>query len=386
MRFISPKTDFAFKKIFGSAESKPILISFLNALIYQGDRVITDLQIIDPYQSGQRPELKDSYLDVKAQLNDGKYVIIEMQVLNVSGFEKRILYNTAKAYINQLGSGRKYGELNPVISLTITDFKIFDRHRLISTFVFKETEDLVDYWREMTLIFVELPKFQKSLEQLESLTDKWIYFIKQAPTLQVVPDSLGTIPEINMALTIANQANLTTEELDRLENQMFFIEDQQKLMEERQRVEAESQRVEAESQRVEAESQRVEAESQRVEAESQRVEAESQRVETESQRVETESQRVETESQRVEAESQRVEAESQRVEAESQELQSEQQRIQAQQRQFILRQSTRLFGNLEQAISNKIEQLSMEQLINLGDALLDFNDVSDLSNWLENLR
>jgi len=358
MRFISPKTDFAFKKIFGSAESKPILISFLNALIYQGNPVITDLQIIDPYQSGQRPELKDSYLDVKAQLNDGKYVIIEMQVLNVSGFEKRILYNTAKAYINQLASGRKYGELNPVISLTITDFKIFDRPRLISTFVFKEAEDLVDYWREMTLIFVELPKFQKSLEQLETLTDKWIYFIKQAPSLQVVPDSLGTIPEINMALTIANQANLTTEELDRLENQMFFIEDQQKLMEERQRIEAESQRIEAESQRIEAESKRIEAESQRVEAESQRIEAESQR----------------------------VEAESQELQSERQELQSEQQRIQAQQRQFILRQSTRRFGDLEQAISNQIEQLSMEELINLGDALLDFNEVSDLSNWLENLR
>ncbi len=47
MRFISPKTDFAFKKIFGSTESKPILISFLNAIIYKGKKVIKDLEIID---------------------------------------------------------------------------------------------------------------------------------------------------------------------------------------------------------------------------------------------------------------------------------------------------------------------------------------------------
>ena len=91
MRFINPKTDFAFKKIFGSTESKDILISFLNALIYNAEAVIEDLEIIDPYLSPRIQGLKDSYLDVKAKLNDGSIVIIEMQVLNVESFGKRVL-------------------------------------------------------------------------------------------------------------------------------------------------------------------------------------------------------------------------------------------------------------------------------------------------------
>jgi predicted transposase/invertase (TIGR01784 family) len=51
MRYINPKTDFAFKKIFGSEESKEILISFLNAIIYENQEIIEDLEIIDPYQA-----------------------------------------------------------------------------------------------------------------------------------------------------------------------------------------------------------------------------------------------------------------------------------------------------------------------------------------------
>ncbi len=68
MRFISPKTDFAFKKIFGSIESKNILISFLNAIVYQGNNTIQDVEIINPYNPPAIPTFKDTYLDVRAVL------------------------------------------------------------------------------------------------------------------------------------------------------------------------------------------------------------------------------------------------------------------------------------------------------------------------------
>ncbi|MGB7056622.1 MAG: PD-(D/E)XK nuclease family transposase, partial [Geitlerinemataceae cyanobacterium] len=69
-RFINPKTDYAFKKIFGSAQSKDILISFLDAFIYDGNPTIEDLEIINPNLPPQLQGLKDTYLDVKARLND----------------------------------------------------------------------------------------------------------------------------------------------------------------------------------------------------------------------------------------------------------------------------------------------------------------------------
>lgn len=228
MIFINPKTDFAFKKIFGSEQSKDILVSFLNALLYEARPVIEDLQIINPYLAPRIRGVKDTYLDVKAKLEDGTTVIIEMQVLNVEGFEKRILYNAAKAYSIQLDSGEDYKLLEPVIALTITDFEMFNNlDKIISWFVLKEKEYLVDYLSyDIELVFVELPKFNKRLEELETLTDKWIYFLKNARSLDSVPETMEEVPEMKQAFAVANQANLSREELEDLQKREMWIYDQ----------------------------------------------------------------------------------------------------------------------------------------------------------------
>jgi predicted transposase/invertase (TIGR01784 family) len=229
MIFINPKTDFAFKKIFGSEQSKGILISFLNGILYAGDSIIRDLTILNPYQAPKILGVKESYLDVKAQLNNGNWVIIEMQVLNVAGFEKRVLYNATKTYAAQLKKGDKYSVLNPVIALTITDFEMFENDdRPISRFVLKEKNSLVDYpISDLELVFVELPKFKTPLSDLDTLTDKWIYFLQNARDLSIVPETMGEVAAIRQAFDIANQAGLTPEELDEFEHQWIYIQDQQ---------------------------------------------------------------------------------------------------------------------------------------------------------------
>ena len=65
MIFINPKTDFAFKKIFGSEQSTGILISFLNGILYAGDAIVQDLIILDPYQAPRILGIKSSYLEIK---------------------------------------------------------------------------------------------------------------------------------------------------------------------------------------------------------------------------------------------------------------------------------------------------------------------------------
>ncbi len=143
----------------------------------------------------------------------------------MEGFEKRILYNAAKSYSIQLDVGEDYTLLNPVIALTITDFNMFDQFdKLISRFVLKEKEFLVDYLsNDLELVFVELPKFTKSLAELETLTDKWLYFIKTARKLQTIPETMGAVPQIKKAFEIANQANLDREELEELEKREIYI-------------------------------------------------------------------------------------------------------------------------------------------------------------------
>jgi predicted transposase/invertase (TIGR01784 family) len=229
MTFINPKTDYAFKKIFGSSESKDILISFLNAMIYDGNPTIADLEIINPNLPPRVEGLKDTYLDVKAKLADGTLVIIEMQVLNVESFGKRVLYNAAKTYAFQLQKGEGYRMLKPVIALTLTDFEMFpNSEQLISRFIYKEANTNLIYTdNNIELVFVELPKFTKEVHQLETLADKWIYFMKYARTITDVPPVMDSVPEIHQAFGIANQVNLTPDELADLERREMFIYDQQ---------------------------------------------------------------------------------------------------------------------------------------------------------------
>ncbi|NET62786.1 MAG: Rpn family recombination-promoting nuclease/putative transposase, partial [Symploca sp. SIO2E6] len=114
----------------------------------------------------------------------------------------------------------------------ITDFILFDEKvdekvKVINKFVFKEEMDNFEYPdTEFKLIFIELPKFKKTLAELESLSDKWIYFIKEAATLDAIPENLGEINEIELALNIANQAEMTVEEIEVVAQRGMMLQDE----------------------------------------------------------------------------------------------------------------------------------------------------------------
>ncbi len=227
MRFINPKTDYAFKKIFGSEQSHDILISFLNAILYDGNSVIKDLEI-RPYLSPKIRGVKAGCLQVEAKLDNDTTVIIKTQVLNIEGFEKDFFYNIAKTYSTQLELGQDYALSDRVIALTITDFEIFPEiNQLISRFILKEKDFLIDYpIYDIELVFVELPKFHKEVNNLETLADKWLYFLKRARQLDVEPESMNLVPEIKKAFEVANEVNLTPEQIEDMEMQEMFIHDQ----------------------------------------------------------------------------------------------------------------------------------------------------------------
>ena len=157
MRFIDPRTDFAFKKIFGSTGHEGVLRSFLNAILYDGRNEIQELKLQDPYNIPRLKGLKDSYLDVRVRQQNGEWILIEMQVINVPGLEKRILFNAAKQYSNQLLQGEEYEKLAPVVLLTITDFVMFkDWPKIISRYRLVEQDLMVEYpANDVQLAFVE---------------------------------------------------------------------------------------------------------------------------------------------------------------------------------------------------------------------------------------
>ena len=162
------------------------------------------------------------FLDVKAVLDDETKVIIEMQILNHEGFEKRVLYNLAKNYSTQLNKAEDYYLLNPVIALNIVDFTMFQNcDKIITNFKLLEKEKFIDYSDDIELIFIELPKFTKSLDALENLRDEWIYFIKNVGSLEYVPATLDNA--IQNSFELLNEANLSRDELETQHKRKEFI-------------------------------------------------------------------------------------------------------------------------------------------------------------------
>ena len=254
MRFLNPKTDYAFKKIFGSEASRDILISFLNAILdLSGDEAIIDVVILDPRLVPKIDGMKDTYLDVRVQDQRGCSYIVEMQVLNVEGFEKRVLYNACKAYVNQLGKGDPYHILSEVVAVTITDFTMFpDLERVVSRFRLRADENPAICHQDLELVFAELPKFTKAEADLSSTLDRWLYFLKTARDLAAIPRSLADDPAIVHAFELANRAGWTEEELDFLETRERWIADQQYIHKKAQAVEQRA--LDAEQKAIEARS------------------------------------------------------------------------------------------------------------------------------------
>ncbi len=201
MRFLDIKTDYAFKMLFGDEKNKALLLSFLNAMIeFPHQQQIQDLVIQDPYNPPLLQGMKITFVDVKARLDTGEQVLIEMQIVNHDGFEKRILYNACKNYSMQLVKGDQYHLLNPVIALNVLDFIMFeDNDNIINSFKLLDKKTLTPYSDDIELIFVELPKFQKSLDELEALQEEWIYFIKHAEQLQDIPRSFESYNPTSLA-------------------------------------------------------------------------------------------------------------------------------------------------------------------------------------------
>ena len=214
MKFVDIKNDIAFRKIFGNDKKTEILISFLNAVMHlEGNKRIKSITIANPFQLPILPNMKTSIIDVKARDFKGDTFIVEMQVADVSGMDKRLLYYTSKEYSQQIVSGEKYTELTPVIFIGIFDFDFTTGTEYLSHHTICNVETKEQVIKDMDFYFIELTKFNKLAKDLNDITDKWIYFIKEAENLDVIPSNLND-EGLKEAYQDANQNTWSQAELD----------------------------------------------------------------------------------------------------------------------------------------------------------------------------
>jgi predicted transposase/invertase (TIGR01784 family) len=214
MKFADVKNDIAFRKIFGNENKKEVLVSFLNAILdFEGKHKITDITILNPYQLPKFRDGKATIIDVKAKDRSGREFIVEMQVADALGFSKRVLYYTSQGYVTQIDRGEFYDKLNPTIFIGILDFaisknpKYLNRHRILDV----ETGERI--MEDMEFNFIELPKFNIERKDLKTLVEKWVFFIKEAETLEVIPDEMDDAG-LRSAFEQANIQTWSQEEID----------------------------------------------------------------------------------------------------------------------------------------------------------------------------
>ena len=217
MKFVDPTTDIAFKKVFGSEHRKIVLIEFLNNVL-DLDSPIEDVTLLNPYQAPPLQGLKPTTLDVRARDALGREFIVEMQVEKETGFHKRVLYYTSKAYVQQLDVGEKYHLLRPVLFLGVLDFTIFETSGYLTRHLILNPDTGERTLTDFEFNFIELPKFPKEEAELRTPTEQWIYFLKNVRNLEVIPAS-ATSPGLVEAYQMANRFGWTREELDIYEYQ-----------------------------------------------------------------------------------------------------------------------------------------------------------------------
>ncbi len=191
MQFADIKNDIAFRKIFGNENKTEILISFLNAVLkLEGTKKLVWVEILNPYQMPIVLGAKSTILDVKAKDKSGNEYIVEMQVTDKLGFAKRVVYYSVKSYSAQLNVGEDYFELKPTIFIGILNFTFLENLHYLSRHLILDAQTHEHQLKDLDFNFIELPKFNKTEQELDNLVEKWIFFIKNADTLTVIPANL----------------------------------------------------------------------------------------------------------------------------------------------------------------------------------------------------
>lgn len=215
-KFLDPKNDLAFKRIFGTEKNKDILIHFLNDIFGRTTNPIEDVTFLKPAQEPEIASQRVSIVDILCKDTKGQHFIVEMQVAHEPGFEKRAQFYAAKAYIQQREKGTDYKDLKEVTFLAITDYTLFpEEEDYLSHHHILNTKNHGRQLKDFSFSFLELPKFHKTKEQLVTMTEKWAYFFKCAPQTKEkdLKNIIGKDFIMKRAYEELNRFSWTTEDL-----------------------------------------------------------------------------------------------------------------------------------------------------------------------------
>ena len=221
--YINPLTDFGFKKLFGEEPNKELLISFLNTLLPDHHQ-IADLQYTKNEYQGVSPVDRRAIFDLNCMSTSGERFIIELQKVKQRYFKDRSLYYATFAIQEQAKQGEWDYKLSTVYTIGILDFLMEDAAQKVLYYAQLKDQDNQPFFDKLHFIYVVLPRFTKTLEQLENLQDKWLYTFRHLAELTDVPDQF-TEDVFRRLFAIAELAHFDPQDRQRYEESLKYLRD-----------------------------------------------------------------------------------------------------------------------------------------------------------------
>lgn len=193
-RYISLLTDFGFKRIFGTAMNKDLLICFLNSL-FEGKQVVKDVMYLNSENVGDVYADRKAIFDVYCEGENGEKFIVEMQNAYQTYFKDRSLFYSTFPIREQAPKGNDWNfKLNHVYTIALLNFDMndeaFDKDKISHHVQLCDTATHKVFYDKLEFIYVEIAKFNKSLDELKTLYEKWLFALKNLYKLNERPKAL----------------------------------------------------------------------------------------------------------------------------------------------------------------------------------------------------
>ena len=192
-RYINPYTDFGFKKLFGTEMNKDLLISFLNAL-FNGHEVVRDVTFLNGEHFGESYRDRKAIFDVYCENEKGEKFIVEMQKAEQDYFKDRSVYYATFPIREQAPRGEWDFQLKAIYTVGILNFVFpgdeYSPECYHHEVKLMDTEDKHVFYDKLTFVYLEMPKFNKTEDELVTMFDKWLFVLRNLSRLMERPAAL----------------------------------------------------------------------------------------------------------------------------------------------------------------------------------------------------
>ena len=227
-KYINPFTDYGFKKLFGEELNKDLLLDFLNELLKDEQGQIKDLTYLKTEHLGTTEIDRRAIFDLYCENEKGEKFIVELQKTKQNFFKDRTLYYSTFPIREQAKRADWDYELKAVYTIAILDF-VFDadkgepdKFRYDVKLIDKETQKI--FYDKWTFVYLEMPKFNKSVDELETRFDKWLYVLRNLNKLDRIPDKLKELI-FDKVFETAEIAKFTQDQVRSYEDSLKYYRD-----------------------------------------------------------------------------------------------------------------------------------------------------------------